>query len=295
VSTASERVETEHPLVGGCAPRWSSGWGQDVHGPFVQLTIGDVTQVLRWIPPGRFYIGSPSDEPGRFPDREAPVHQIDVSRGFWLFDTPCPQKLWEAVMGDNPSRFKSPERPVERVSWYDCQQFIDRCNSLVYGLTLRLPTEAEWEYACRAGTTDATYAGPIEILGRNHAPVLDQIAWYGGNCGVHFDLQESDDAEWPEKQYDFTRGGTRTVAIKRPNPWGLYDMLGNVLEWCRDGQRAYHDQPEVDPVGPEEPSADRVVRGGSWRCEARHVRAAYRTWHRPTERHSTLGFRCRVQ
>ena len=104
-----------HPLANGCPPDWASGWGQDRYGVFVEFTLLEVTQRLRWIPPGQFQMGSPESEPGRY-DGEGPRHQVTLTQGFWLFDTPCPQALWEAVMGENPSQFKSPTRPVEQVS-----------------------------------------------------------------------------------------------------------------------------------------------------------------------------------
>ena len=137
-----------------------------------------------------------------------------------------------------------------------------------------LPTEAQWEYACRAGTDTATYAGPLEILGEKNGPCSDPIAWYGGNGGVGFDLKNGFDVStWPNKQYDHQKAGTHPVAQKLPNPWGLYDMLGNVWEWCLDGPIGYTDESAVDPVGPNE-GAVRVLRGGSWLSRAvRAVRA----------------------
>jgi formylglycine-generating enzyme required for sulfatase activity len=288
-----------HPLADGCPPDWASGWGQNRFGVFVDLTLDSVTQRLRWIPPGQFQMGSPATEPGRW-DTEGPRHRVTLTRGYWLFDTPCTQALWMAVMGKNPSRFQTPareDRPVERVSWDEVQGFLVEVNARIPGLDLVLPTEAQWERACRAGTDTALYTGEIEILGDNNAPALDPIAWYGGNSGVDFDLKEgADSAKWPGKQYPHERAGTRPVKGKQANPWGLYDMLGNVWEWCRDGMHNYTAEPAVDPVGPEEPGADRVGRGGSWDSSARNVRCASRFAFQPGDRIDALGFRCaRVQ
>ena len=214
----------------GTLPDWASAWGEDRCGVWVAFEVRGVAQVMRWMPPGTFSMGSPEDEPGRY-SREGPQHEVTFTRGFWLAETACTQALWCAVMGDdqNPSRFVDPLRPVEQVSFDDVERFLIRCNELVPGLHVRLPCEAEWEYGCRAGTTTATYAGPIEIEGASNAPVLDAIAWYGGNCGVDYDLDESADAsDWEEKQYAFQKAGSRRVKTRRPNPWGLYDILGNV-------------------------------------------------------------------
>ncbi len=108
---------------------------------------------------------------------------MTLTEGRWLADAPCTQALWEAVMGSNPSYFVSPERPVEQVSWDDCQEFVQKLNERVAGLEARLPSEAEWEQACRAGTQTATWLGDLEILGECNAPLLDEIAWYGGTSG----------------------------------------------------------------------------------------------------------------
>jgi len=285
-----------HPLVKGAAPAWASAWGEDRFGVFAAFTLGDLVQRLRWIPAGVFRMGSPPDEPGRFDD-EGPRHVVQIGRGFWLFDTPCTQALWTRVMGENPSRFQSPERPVERVSWDDVQRFLERIEAAVPGLGLSLPTEAQWEHACRAGTGTALYQGPIEILGENNAPALDPIAWYGGNSGVGFELTDgSDSSTWPERQYPNPKSGTHPVAGKEPNPWGLFDMLGNVWEWCADGKRTYGARWEQDPVGPLDAGAGRVVRGGSWGLDARYCRCAYRNRGAPADRNAYLGFRCaRVQ
>jgi len=237
-------------------PAWASGWGEDRYGEWLALTLGEATQRMRWIRRGRFLMGSPQDEPGRFgkgdrePGRfgssqfefryEGPRHEVRLSRGYWLFDTPVTQALWVAVMGSNPSRFVDPKRPVERVSWDDAIEFLARINARTRDLDLVLPTEAQWEYGCRAGTETATFAGPLEILGLRNAPILDAIAWYGGNSGVGFELENGHDSwGWREQQYWHNRAGTHPVALKRPNAWGLYDMLGNVWEWCADDLRKY--------------------------------------------------------
>jgi len=281
-----------HPLADGCPPDWASEWGQDRHGVFVAFTLGDVTQRLRWIPPGRFLMGSPDDEPGRW-DGEGPRHRVYIARGFWLFDTPCTQALWERVMGGNPSRFKTPERPVEQVSWNNVQEFLQRINSRIPGLELVLPTEAQWEQACRAGTDTALYSGSIEIHGERNAPALDPIAWYGGNSGVGFELEDGfDSSGWPERQYPSRKSGTHPLGKKRPNPWGLHDMIGNVWEWCEDGMRSYGEDYVIDPSGPRDPGADRVIRGGSWNYSARNCRCAYRGRGGPEVRNLDLGFRC---
>ncbi len=284
-----------HPLADGAAPEWADAWGQDEYGVYADFSFAETTQRMRWIAPGRFLMGSPKDEPGRYSD-EGPQHAVILSEGYWLFDTPCTQVLWQAVMGDNPSEFPDPVRPVEQVSWDQAQAFIQRLNGEIPGLNLSLPTEAQWEYACRAGSETALYTGDIEIEGERNAPALDPIAWYGGNSGVEFDLEKGwDSSDWEEKQYPHRQAGTRQVKLKRPNAWGLYDMLGNVWEWCRDGWRdEYEPDDEVDPLWRR--GARRVVRGGSWDDGARVVRAACRRRYSPGSRDDFLGFRCaRVQ
>jgi formylglycine-generating enzyme required for sulfatase activity len=296
-------------------PHWASGWGQDRYGEWLELTLGEVKQRMRWIPPGCFLMGSPEDEPGRYGEddgykpeyeynyeveygyNEGPRHEVTISRGFWLFDTPVTQALWQAVLSHNPSEFLDPKRPVENVFWADAARFVTTINLRIPNLDLVLPTEAQWEYACRAGTETATYAGPMEILGKNNAPVLDAIAWHRGNSGVEFDLPATEESSpWLYKEYKHLRMGTRRVGLKKPNLWGCYDMLGNVLEWCADDRRKYTADSATDPVGSCD-SNTRALRGGSWYDAARDVRAAFRE---EGDLHdycrAYIGFRCaRVQ
>ena len=272
---------------------WADRMGRDAYGIWAEWSLHGITHRMRWISPGRFWMGSPEDEEGRWDDE--PLHEVELTRGFWLGEMPCTQDLWEAVMGENPSRFKSGDRPVESITFEQVAAFIERLNEGCGG-GFRLPTEAEWEYACRAGTRTATYAGSMTILGANNAPILEGIAWYGGNSGVEFDLEEGHDASgWEEKAHEFSKAGTRRVGQKLPNPWGLYGMLGNVWERCSDwyaddltlGQEGLL----MDPTGPES-GGDRVVRGGSWCYHARYVRAAYRdAWLDDDDAYGLVGFR----
>ncbi|MBK1647295.1 Sulphatase-modifying factor protein [Rhabdochromatium marinum] len=276
--------------------------GRDRFGLWAEFSIdpsdgAPVIQRLRWIPPGRFRMGSPEDEPGRYDD-EGPPHAVTIGQGFWLFDTPCTQALWVALGLENPSEFQNPTRPVEQVSWDDIQQrFLPALNERIPGFVL--PSEAQWEYACRAGTQTALYSGPIEILGDANAPALDSIAWYGGNSGVGFELENGQERSWlSDMQYPEGKAGTHPVGRKARNPWGLYDMLGNVWEWTQD---AWHDSYEGAPINGSvwesaEAGAGRVIRGGSWYDGTRVCRSAYRNGLTPDFRLINLGFRCaRVQ
>ncbi|MSP00162.1 MAG: formylglycine-generating enzyme family protein [Acetobacteraceae bacterium] len=288
------------PIVPASPPKpaWASATGSDTFGTWADIAVPAargpaVVQRLRLIPAGRFKMGSPDNEPGRYAD-EGPVHDVTVAEPFWLFDTPCTQALWEAVMGGNPSYFKSPTRPVERVSGQEAQHFLAEVNGRIPGLDLTLPSEARWEYACRAGTDTATYAGPIRILGKHNAPVLNKIAWYGGNSGQDFALDNGvDSSGWAEKQYPHRKAGTHPVKGKDPNARGLYDMLGNVWEWCEDvWHDNYQDVPSDGDAWLGGGAAGRVVRGGSWDDEARLARAACRLQLDPADRGNDVGFRC---
>ena len=292
-----------HLLSSGHPPDWASGWGQDRYGIFAEIYLEHpndwrgVEQRLRWIPPGKFTMGSPLDESERF-EQEGPETEVTIRDGFWLFDTPVTQELYELVTGENPSSYKSSTRPVQNIHWGDANQFIEMMNVHIAGLNLRMPSEAEWEYACRAGTRTATYAGSMETFGLNNAPVLEEIAWYGGNCGRDWDLDDGFDlTKLPQRRYDDPIGGTHPVAVKRPNLWGLYDMLGNVSEWCADEWHGNH--ADANPFGiarcPSQLPRDlnHVARGGSWISRARYLRSACRTRPRPWSLHGHgPGLRC---
>jgi formylglycine-generating enzyme required for sulfatase activity/nucleoside phosphorylase/tRNA A-37 threonylcarbamoyl transferase component Bud32 len=236
-------------------PEWAAAAGYDEYGRWASFRVGDVEQLMRWIEPGSFMMGSPDDEEGRF-NREGPLHRVTLTQGFWLAETPCTQALWEVVMEANPSNFNGPARPVEKVSWEDVQLFLELLEHESSGLRLRLPSEAEWEYACRAGTTTARFAERNAV-----------VAWCAGESGSRTD----------------------DVGRKQPNAWGLHDMLGNVWEWCADGPRDYTTTFVADPIGFHD--RKRVFRGGSWSFGPRYIRAACRNWSGLGFRSDDLGFR----
>mgnify|MGYP001226544808 CR=1 FL=1 len=248
-------------------PEWAEEIGRDEYGLYVDFCIGDVVQRLRWIVPGEFMMGSPASEAERL-DWEI-QHQVILTQGYWLADTTCTQALWRAVLGDNPSRFKGEDRPVENVSWDDAQRFIARLNEQVPGGDFRLPTEAEWEYACRAGTKTAFWFGD---------QITPEQINYDGNIPY---------AGGPKGQ-----SRKQTVAVKALpcNGWGLYQMHGNVWEWCQDWFGDYPAETLVDPTGPAE-GEGRVLRGGSWILNGRSVRSAFRALDDPGNRYGNYGFR----
>jgi len=294
-------------------PDWAVDFGHDSYGLYSVFEVEPekkgtpVRQKMRWIPPGRFLMGSAKGRDyGR--GNESPEHEVVLTRGYWMFDTPCTQGLWTSLMGGNPSYFVDPERPVEQVSWEDASGFAQNLNAWfgkknkkssgesVIGwseLSFRLPTEAEWEYACRAGTKTDTYLGDLEILGDANAPLLDRIGWYGGNSGRDYDWQRSVslDQSWlRNSRYRDNAGGTRKVGVKEPNHWGLYDILGNVWEWCEDRYGGYTANRATDPVDLSE-GTRRVIRGGSWNFPARSLRSACRDWYGTGDGNNSLGFR----
>jgi len=254
---------------------WAVAHGEDPQGLWQAFELPGTTPVrqrLRWIPPGQFLMGSPPDEHDRGSNEQQ--HAVVLTQGLWLADTACTQALWSNVLGQNPSRFSgNPENPVEKVSWSDVvDKFLPRLNDLLPGLAATLPNEAQWEYACRAGTQTPFSFG--DALNAVHANYDGNFPYPGGDKGVY-------------------REKTVSVMDLLANDWGLYQMHGNVWEWCRDGLRKYaHDSiPVVDPEGPGGPSVERALRGGSWIRNAQGCRSAYRRAAPPGLRNVHLGFR----
>lgn len=234
--------------------------------PLQTLTvdIGDgVTIDLVLIPAGSFIMGSDeAKEDGTasyYYSPEWPQRHVTITQSFYMGIYPVTQEQYEHVMGENPSHFEGSRHPVERVSWEEAVEFCRRLSELT-GKAVHLPTEAQWEYACRAGSTTSYYYG-------DEWWELDEHGWYGI-------LQRS----------------THPVGEKRPNAWGLYDMHGNVWEWCTDWYGLYDENETVDPTGPDDHIV-RVMRGGCWNSQHSHCRSASRSYNYPHARTSTCGFR----
>ncbi|GAB6042050.1 SUMF1/EgtB/PvdO family nonheme iron enzyme [Endothiovibrio diazotrophicus] len=247
---------------------WARALGVDAYGLWAELRLGEARQRLRWIAPGRFRMGSPPDEPERYDD-ETP-HTVTLTRGYWLADTACTQALWQAVTGENPAHFTdSADHPVEQVSWEDCHHFLERANESIEGFRLRLPSEAEWEYACRAGSD-----GPFSW---GNTLATDQANYHG---------------DYPYNHGPKGEQRRRTLPVERfaPNRWGLYQMHGNVLEWCQDWLGDYPEGEINDPAGPAR-GRNRVLRGGSWAALGRSLRSAQRSGSPPGGRGDSIGFR----
>ena len=249
LSAQGEAHPPEHPVAG-------QEWQDPVSGI-------DVV----WVPEGCFQMGCVSGVQCR--EAEKPVHEVCLD-GFWMGKYEVTQAQWQQVMGENPSHFKKPlvnqdtsNHPIEGMSWHDVQEFLQRLNEQAGKAMYRLPSEAEWEYAARAGTQTAYSFG-------NDAGRLGEYAWYAENSG---DM-------------------THPVGELKPNTWGLYDMHGNVGEWCQDWYAAtyYSDSPKENPPGPASGSGH-VSRGGLWFSLVRGCRSAFRAWDLPDLRGNEIGFR----
>ena len=267
------------------------------------LTINNVEYAFRWCPPGTFTMGCSEmvQAVGRdmgidigvvWPEKKEEIqrtyrpHRVTLSRGFWMLETPVTQAMWESVMGNNPSYFRganlqipveSARLPVERVSWNEAQQFIQRLNERLAGtprapagFRFSLPTEAQWEYACRAGTTTAFHFG-------------DTLTSEQASFDLSIMVQE-------ERGLLFARPQTSEVGRFPANAWGLRDMHGNVYEWVQDWIDDYPSGAVTDPTGPTQ-GVERVIRGGAFSSVATHCRSAYRYWRFPLHGDAFIGFR----
>jgi formylglycine-generating enzyme required for sulfatase activity len=235
---------------------------------------GNCRHEMMFIPKGEFLMGALEDDSDAYDD-EKPRHKVILTRDFLMGKYPVTEALWESVMGSNPSHFKGVNKPVEKVSWFDVVEFCNKlskreglepaytingenvtCNWSAKGY--RLPTEAEWEYSARSGQR-FKYAGSNNV---------DEVAWYTNNSGKE----------------------THPVGLKKPNGFGLYDMSGNVFEWCWDRFGDYSSGTQTDPTGPDR-GPIRVIRGGCWRYYARSARVSNRFGFDPSSRSYDLGFR----
>jgi len=230
--------------------------------------IPSLNYKMIYIPPGTFMMGSPPSEEFRFDDEEQ--HKVTLTKGFFIGATEVTIEQWQMVMGHDPSQSKNTGKnhPVEMASWNACQAFIMKLNKLEKSRRYRLPTEAEWEYACRAGSSSAFSNGDIAQAKCGREPSLDKVGWYCGN----------------------TKEETQPVAKKEANIWGLYDMHGNAWEWCQDWYAKYPTGHSINPKGPVTGSS-RVFRSGGWGLSARSCRSAFRDKYAPDLKCKLLGLR----
>jgi formylglycine-generating enzyme required for sulfatase activity len=221
------------------------------------------------IPAGEFMMGSPETEKDRSP-YESPQHKIKITKPFYMGTTEVTQAQWKALMGNNPSGFHGDDLPVENVTWNDCQEFLEKLSAKEWK-TYRLPSEAEWEYGCRAGTTTPFNTG--EAISTDQANYDGNYTYGNGEKGEN-------------------RQKTTPAGSFKPNAWGVYDMHGNLWEWCQDWYEEdyYKSSPSVDPTGPAQ-GADRVLRGGGWISSPMGCRSAYRERRVQNYHHRFIGFR----
>ena len=231
-------------------------WQVATVGKDLVFTVNGVSFKMKHVSGGSFQMGNASDDAYR---DERPVHKVTVS-SFYMGETEVTQSLWQAVMDDNPSHFRGGNRPVENLSWNDCMEFILLLNQIT-GYQFRLPTEAEWEYAVRGGKKGQRY----KYAGKN---TMGGIAWFLDNSG----------------------NKTHTVKGKSPNELGLYDMSGNVWEWCADWYGRYATSSQTDPTGVDE-GMYRVLRGGCWNSNDWYCRVSNRSFNNPDHGSNGYGFR----
>ncbi len=235
--------------------------------PAKELTLdlgNEVTMKVVLVPAGKFLMGSPEGEKDRNPD-EGPQHEVTIGKPFYLGVYEVTQLQYQTMMGKNPAGIKDGHHPVVNVSWNEAVQFCEKV-SVKTGKAVSLPTEAQWEYACRAGSKTRFCCGDD-----NAGETVGDYAWCAKNTG----------------------GMTHPVGQKKPNAWGLYDMHGNVWEWCADWYAPYAGTAVVDPRGPDS-GMSRVLRGGSWDGDPQDCRSSCRLWIMPADRSIGYGFRVAV-
>ena len=246
-----------HP-VGGASESVS------MNSAILEFEVEDVSFKMILVEHGSFTMGATSEQKDPYDD-EKPAHKVTLTKDYYMGETQVTQALWKSVMGENPSWFEGEERPVEGVSWDDCKKFIRKLNrklrSQLHGKSFRLPTEAEWEFAARGGNKSCGY----QFSGSDD---LDEVACYSDNSD----------------------GETSDVASFEPNELGIYDMSGNVCEWCLDWYGNYNSSAQTDPKGLTSGS-DRVIRGGSWSLDVESCRLSYRENGSPDDSDNDLGLR----
>lgn len=247
-------VPVQLPAPGPAAPAWAAAAGSDQHGRWCDLDVHGRKLRFRLIHAGSFWMGSPLDEVGRAADEDR--HLVTISRDFWLGDSEVTQEVYVAVIGSSPSSFSGSAFPVESVSWNAVQEFLARLGG-ESGAPARLPTEAEWEYACRAGSTGAATVDPEQV-------------WSAA----------------------LNLSSPQPVRTRKPNAWGLYDMQGNVAEWVEDTYGRFRREPATDPVATG--GVHRIIRGGAWNMDASEARPAARGKALPTTAYFHLGFRLAI-
>ena len=274
-TTAPAQQQPSKPAMPVKQPAKPAAKPRPTIGTLVPITVNGVTFNMIKVDGGTFTMGATSEMTN--PDNdEKPTHQVTLS-SYYIGETEVTQALWTAVMGNNPSGFKGDNLPVEKVSWGDCQTFIGKLNDLT-GKSFRLPTEAEWEYAARGGNKSrhTQYSGSI---------IIDEVAWYWQNSGDKYLT-----GDWVGDNIKANNCRTHPVKTKKPNELGLYDMSGNVYEWCRDWYGSYDSNAQTNPTGPNSGSY-RVFRGGCWYYFERNCRLSYRNTDSPGDRCDYLGFR----
>lgn len=257
--------------------KWASEWGFDEYGLWQTFEIAGVQHKMRYISPGTFLMGSPEDEAER--QDEEVQHKVTLTEGFWLGETTVSQALWRVILDETPSEFISKGEevlPVDSVSWGDCQRFCERLSD-IFDAEFNLPTEAQWEYACRSGTETPFNTG-------------EQLATEQANYRGSFPYEGRKPLTGQKKAAMEYRKKTVDIHLFPPNQWGLKQMHGNLWEWCRDDWRDFNSDAMTNPMGVLE-SLSAVLRGGSWLSGGQYCRSACRFRSRRVSRSGRIGLR----